>query len=324
MELVPRDRLQLSFACWATPTALILPDALSDDEWQRIGEQLHYVQGSILWWLGDWAAFGERKYGDLKKAADVTGYDPDTIRHAKWVSDTFEVWRRRHTLSWSHHREVAALPEAEQDAWLGRAEEGRWDRTRLRLEIRSHRKALMSLALPPGLFDVIYADPPWPYPTQIESWGPTSLHYETLELEELTAMDVASRAADNAALFLWATNPHLDHALDLAEAWGFTYKTNIVWVKTGLQRPGSGYYLRGRHELLFICTRGSHVPDQLGREPIGSVLYAGVQEHSRKPTEVYDLIERIYPGTKYLELFLRGEARPGWVGWGQEADAPRD
>ncbi len=170
--------------------------------------------------------------------------------------------------------------------------------------------------LPDGIFDVIYADPPWRYDNQIESWGPVSLHYQDMALEEI--MNIAVPAADNAVLFLWATNPFLEDALKVVEAWDFTYKTNLVWVKTELQRPGSGFYIRGRHELLFICTRGAFVPDQTGKEPIGSVIEAPVQEHSRKPDKAYEIIEAIYPSGKYLELFGRGEQRPGWTSWGLE------
>lgn len=177
-------------------------------------------------------------------------------------------------------------------------------------------KALAPPPLPPGVFDVIYADPPWCYDNRIMEWGPAELHYPTMSLEELMARKPTT--ADDAVLFLWVTNPMLSDALRLVEAWGFQYKTNMVWVKRDLQRPGSGFYVRGRHELLFICTRGSFVPDQVGKEPIGSVIEAPVGKHSAKPLVVYEVIERMYPGRKYLELFLRGKARPGWEGWGNE------
>lgn len=95
--------------------------------------------------------------------------------------------------------------------------------------------------------------------------------------------------------------------------------THMVWEKTELKKPGTGFYVRGRHELLYICTKGSHVPDQRGKTPIGSVVEAGVREHSRKPEVFYDIIEAMYPDSNYLELFGRGQARPGWEVWGHEA-----
>lgn len=171
--------------------------------------------------------------------------------------------------------------------------------------------------LPEGVFDVILADPPWQYDNQIESWGPTSLHYPSMSIEEICAL-APLPCADNAALFLWVTNPFVEAAFDVLRVWGFEYKTNIVWVKRNLTRPGSGFYVRGRHELLFLCTNGAMVPEQAGREPIGSVLEADVQEHSRKPDAVYELIESIYPEGKYLELFARRN-RPGWTTWGNDS-----
>ena len=171
--------------------------------------------------------------------------------------------------------------------------------------------------LPTDIFNVIYADPPWRYDNILPEWGPAQLHYPTLTLERLCALEIP--AANDAVLFLWATNPFLRNALELVDAWGFEYKTNMVWIKTDLKYPGSGFYIRGRHELLFICTKGSFVPDQTGKEPIGSVIEAPVREHSVKPEVVYTIIETMYPDAKYLELFAR-QTRPGWVAWGNEID----
>lgn len=178
--------------------------------------------------------------------------------------------------------------------------------------------ALEPLMLPIGVYDVIYADPPWQYDNAILSWGPASLHYPSMRIEDLCAMTIP--VAENAVLFLWTTNPFLQDALTVVEAWGFDYKTNMVWVKTNLQKPGSGFYVRGRHELLFIATKGSFVPDQRDKEPIGSIIMADVREHSQKPDAVYDIIEAMYPEGKYLELFARGNTRDKWMAWGNEAN----
>jgi N6-adenosine-specific RNA methylase IME4 len=171
--------------------------------------------------------------------------------------------------------------------------------------------------LPAGIFNVIYADPPWRYENILPEWGPAQLHYPTLTLERLCALEIP--ATSDAVLFLWVTNPFLRSALELVDAWGFEYKTNMVWVKTHLKYPGSGFYVRGRHELLFICTKGSFVPDQTGKEPIGSVIEAPVGEHSQKPVVVYDIIEKMYPQGQYLELFARNR-RKGWKSWGNEIE----
>ena len=172
--------------------------------------------------------------------------------------------------------------------------------------------------LPVGIFDVLVADPPWAYSNSGGLPGQAENHYAAMPLDALKQMPLP-QMAENAALFLWATNPLLPEALELVSAWGFSYKTNVVWVKTELQKPGVGFYVRGRHELLLICTRGRFVPDQAGRSPIGSVVSAPIGEHSRKPDEAYALIEAIYPGSRYVELFAR-RSRSGWATWGSTGE----
>jgi N6-adenosine-specific RNA methylase IME4 len=119
-------------------------------------------------------------------------------------------------------------------------------------------------------------------------------------------------AADDAILFLWATQPKIREALAVIESWGFEYKSGLVWVK---DRIGTGYYVRGQHELLLIATRGKiPVPEESNRPP--SVFQARRMQHSAKPNIAYEIIERMYGGRKYLELFARAKRR-GWTSWGQ-------
>lgn len=187
---------------------------------------------------------------------------------------------------------------------------------------RNEERTQKAQTLPVGTYNVIYADPPWQYDNAITSWGPARLHYGDMSLDDICALPRAIdlRIEDNAVLFLWVTNPFLQDAFKVIEAWGFEYKTNIAWVKTDLQKPGSGFYVRGRHELLFICTRGSFTPlDKHISPPIGSVIEAPLQEHSRKPDEVYDIIERLYPACNYVELFARRK-RDGWDAFGNEVN----
>lgn len=172
--------------------------------------------------------------------------------------------------------------------------------------------------LPTGIYNVIYADPPWTYDNQPEQWGATILHYQNMITPEICALPVRKIAADDAVLFLWVTNPMIPDAFKVMAAWGFGYKTNMVWTKTKLTRPGSGYYIRGRHELLFIATRGSFTPlNKTISPPIGSVVSAAIQEHSRKPECFYETIEMLYPECQYIELFARSKRR-GWEAWGDE------
>jgi len=163
--------------------------------------------------------------------------------------------------------------------------------------------------LPEGVFDVIYADPPWEYYLPLR--GSPEMHYPVMSTDEICKLKVP--IAENAILFLWATNPKLEDALKVMKTWGFTYKTNMVWVK---DRIGTGYYFRGQHELLLVGVKGNvGVPLEENRPP--SVLVASVREHSRKPDIVYEIIERMYPNGRYLELFARGK-RPNWTSWGIE------
>lgn len=188
-----------------------------------------------------------------------------------------------------------------------------------RIERQEARRELAK-SLPPTVYSVIYADPPWEY-SNTGVHGAASHHYDTMPTADICALlyTTGLQVADNAVLFMWVTNPTLEDAWRVIEAWGFQYKTNMVWVKTELQKPGSGFYVRGRHELLFICTRGSFLPLVDVAPPIGSVVTAPVQEHSRKPDEFYSIIERLYPDCNRIELFARA-TRDGWDAWGDEAN----
>ena len=164
--------------------------------------------------------------------------------------------------------------------------------------------------LPEGVFDVIYADPPWKYEVDYLVCSP-SQHYQTMSTEAICKIHVPS--AEDAVLFLWSTNPMLEDALQVMKAWGFKYKSNMVWVKN---KSGVGFFFRGQHELLLVGVKGKiGPPEEHARFP--SVLFADVREHSEKPDEVYSIIEKMYPGKKYLELFAR-KRREGWVSWGLE------
>lgn len=163
--------------------------------------------------------------------------------------------------------------------------------------------------IPQGTFNVILADPPWQY--DLQKRGSTLGHYQDLSVNEICNLKPSS--SEDAILFLWATNPKLPEALQVMQAWGFIYKTNLVWVK---DKIGTGYYFRGQHELLLVGVKGSiGVPEEQNRP--SSVLNSARQEHSKKPTEVYELIEKMYPNRQYLEFYARNQ-REGWTSWGNE------
>ncbi len=180
---------------------------------------------------------------------------------------------------------------------------------------RSQRDQAMPAAplLPEGPFEVIYADPPWKLGNPDGPHAPEN-HYPTLTLDELKALKPP--AAEQALLYLWAVNCLLPDALELMAAWGFTYKTNLVWIKPSI---GLGRWTRNRHELLLLGRKGNYPcpdPEDLPDSAI-EALRGG---HSEKPDCVYALIEKAHPTASKLEMFARGPARRGWVVWGNEAD----
>jgi N6-adenosine-specific RNA methylase IME4 len=170
-------------------------------------------------------------------------------------------------------------------------------------------------------FPVILADPPWPFQTYSEKGKGRSpeKHYDCMPFAHIKATPVELLAADDAALFLWATFPHLAHALEVIEAWGFTYKTCAVWAKPTRDGKswamGCGYWWRGNPDLLLLATRGQPKQRDRERNLLGLIL-APRREHSRKPDEAYRHIEEMLAGP-YLELFARTE-RTGWTSWGNE------
>jgi N6-adenosine-specific RNA methylase IME4 len=166
-------------------------------------------------------------------------------------------------------------------------------------------------------FAVILADPPWRFQVYSEATGSSraaSNHYAVMDLADICRLPVVDLAASDAVLFLWATAPFLQQSFKALAAWGFRYSTNLVWIKDKL---GTGYWCRNQHEHLLIGRRGNfHAPQPSDRP--SSVIHAPRREHSRKPDEVYQIIERAYPGLSKIELFAR-HARPGWAAWGDEA-----
>ena len=168
--------------------------------------------------------------------------------------------------------------------------------------------------LTPRRYPVIYADPPWRYEHASESRAVEN-HYPTMELPEICALPVADIAADDALLFLWSPAPMLAQALEVVDAWGFTYRTTLTWWKQG--SFGMGHYARIETEHLLIARRGDMPPPAPPNRP-RSLIIAKPGRHSEKPAETYGIIERAYPGMGKIELFARS-ARGGWDAWGNQA-----
>jgi N6-adenosine-specific RNA methylase IME4 len=160
---------------------------------------------------------------------------------------------------------------------------------------------------------VIYADCPWAYAfCKVRAWAVEN-HYETMTPEAIGALPVTGLADENCVLFLWATSPKLPEAMQVMGAWGFTYKTSLIWDKGGM---GMGYWVRVNHELLLIGTRGKPSVPVVPARP-ASILRSPRRRHSQKPDEVYEIIEGMCPGVPKIELFARSP-RQKWVSWGDQ------
>jgi N6-adenosine-specific RNA methylase IME4 len=202
-----------------------------------------------------------------------------------------------------------------------RKERKKREEKKKREEVKAYTERVVNSPTLEKVYNVIYADPPWDYGGSGIMNAEACSHYAVMSFENIKQylQTIALQIADDAVLFLWVTNPFLEQSFEVVKAWGFQYKTNIVWRKTELKKWGVGFYVRGQHELLLICTRGSFTPlDKNISPPISSVLEAPIGEHSAKPEEAYHIIETLYPNCTYIELFAR-QTREQWDTLGNEA-----
>lgn len=175
-----------------------------------------------------------------------------------------------------------------------------------------------------GRFGTILADPPWRFQNRTGKVAPEHrrlARYPTMTLDEICGMPIASHAAEQSHLYLWVPNALLREGFDVLDAWGFKYKTNIVWYKVrkdgGPDGRGVGFYFRNVTEVLLFGIRGRLRTLAPGRTQV-NLLSTRKREHSRKPDEMYDVIEDCSPG-RFLELFARAP-REGWTQWGNEVE----
>ena len=171
-------------------------------------------------------------------------------------------------------------------------------------------------------FGTILADPPWQFTNRTGKMAPEHkrlLRYPTMTLDDILGLPVADLSLPQSHLYLWVPNALLFEGLEVMKRWGFTYKTNLVWYKVrkdgGPDGRGVGFYFRNVTELVLFGTRGSLRTAQPGRRQV-NIIESRKREHSRKPDELYEIIEDCSPGP-YLELFAR-RTRPHWKQWGNE------
>lgn len=174
-------------------------------------------------------------------------------------------------------------------------------------------------------FKTVLADPPWQFQNRTGKVAPEHRRlnrYPTMTLDDICGLPVSEVVEDTAHLYMWVPNALLPEGLRVMEAWGFQYKSNLVWHKIrkdgGSDGRGVGFYFRNVTELILFGVRGKNARTlDAGRSQV-NMIQTRKREHSRKPDEQYELIEACSPGP-YLELFARGE-RPGWAVWGNQAD----
>lgn len=174
-------------------------------------------------------------------------------------------------------------------------------------------------------YRTVLADPPWQFQNRTGKMAPEHRRlsrYSTMTLDDIKALPVESLAEDTAHLYLWVPNALLPEGLAVMNAWGFQYKSNIVWHKIrkdgGPDGRGVGFYFRNVTELLLFGVRGKNARTLAPGRTQVNIIKTMKREHSRKPDEAYELIEACSPGP-FVELFARGR-REGWDAWGNQAD----
>ena len=175
-----------------------------------------------------------------------------------------------------------------------------------------------------GKFGAILADPPWEFQNSTGKVAPKHKRlkrYETMSLEEIKLMPVSRLSANKSHLYLWVPNAFIKEGIEVMEEWGFKYKTNIVWHKIrkdgGPDGRGVGFYFRNTTELVLFGVKGTKVRTlRPGRTQV-NIIRTRKREHSRKPDELYKIIEKCSWGP-FLELFARGK-RKGWTSWGDQS-----
>ncbi len=174
-------------------------------------------------------------------------------------------------------------------------------------------------------FYTILADPPWQFQNRTGKMAPEHKRlkrYSTMSLSQILEMPINKYTTDSAHLYLWVPNALLDQGLKVMKAWGFEYKTNIIWYKIrkdgGPDGRGVGFYFRNVTEVILFGIKGNNARTLAPARSMPNIISTRKREHSRKPDEQYQLIESCSPGP-YLELFARGK-RENWTVWGNQSE----
>lgn len=259
--------------------------------------------------------YAEKAKENLKIGAEITNTGlPISVKALNTQSELAKLAGVGHdTMNKVEKIEAEALEEVKMKLRTGETTINQAYQT-----IRREEKRQEIVTLPPqpldGLYDVILADPPWQYDFAPTESRAISNNYPTMGLDEIKAVEIP--VAENAVLFLWATAPKLQEALEVMQSWGFIYKTNAIWDKEII---GMGYWFRGQHELLLVGTKGNFAPPA-AEDRESSVYHEKRTQHSKKPMHYYELIEKAFPNKRYLELFARQKFNDLWAVWGNQID----
>lgn len=314
-----------------TPVGLRWKGTPEMDQWEVVGPTLTRMRDGIQWAIGDWLNYGDEHYADegrYEAAAELTGLKRGYLQNLKSISRTFAITKRFQDLSWSHHALVAGFSEDVRDQMLRRAitEDLSWEALRVVARDARHLLRISQRDWPEGTYGLLLVDPPWEHEEgALPPTRQTENHYPVMSDDAIMALapKVQAISAPDVVVYCWATNvkAYTGAAARILSGWGFDTRSGHVWVKDLL---GLGYWVRNRHEQLIIATRGNPVPPPEDLRP-DSVIQAPRREHSVKPVEAYEMLERCYEGVPKVELFARGEPRAGWTAWGnqlEEAEAP--
>ena len=295
-------------------TGLTLPENLEYNEWERIGDCLKLVEGSVQWWIGDWLNYGERKYGEIyAQAIEATGLSYQTLADNKWVSGQIETSLRKENLSFNHHKEVASLPAEDQQKFLNKAVEKNLSVRELREEIRKFKTLTETPPIPSDNYNVIVIDPPWPMEKIEREVRPNQVgfDYDVMNEDELSGLNIPYD--NNSHIWLWTTHRFLPMAFRLLDKWGMKYVCTFTWHKTGGFQPVG----LPQYNCEFVLYARVGTPKFISTKDFSVCFNAPRGKHSEKPEEFYDILRRVTDGRR-LDMFNRRKIE-GFDSWGKEA-----
>lgn len=298
---------------------------------QSAARDILRFRDSGTWGIGDLCVYAESigKMDAVEAISEEMVRDRQMVRKAYYASKAIDVEQRTFDLWWSFYFAVYTMPEEVRARLLALAETEKWTLEEFKKHLRDIRHTVRTeqQEFPEGTYGLIYADPPWKYDNAGDGVnGAADKQYPTMTVEEIRDLSdprgrgVSDLCAPACILYLWTTNAFLEDAIGVGAAWGFEYKSNMVWVK---DLQGTGFWARGRHEILLIMTKGDVIPPHESMRP-DSVIQEPVGAHSEKPAYVYDMLETLYSKMPKIELFARAP-REGWDRWGnQSPETPQE